>query len=60
MLVAWDTLEAPTYRHEQFPAYQSGREFNDAIIEQLEAIPEFVAACGFQNRRRRVSRRTIF
>ena len=23
--------KAPTYRHEQFPAYQSGREFDDAL-----------------------------
>ena len=49
MIVAWDTVEAPTYRHETFPAYQSGREFDDALIEQLALIPEFVAACGFQN-----------
>jgi DNA polymerase I len=49
VLVAWDTYEETTYRHEQFPAYQSGRDFDDAIIEQLEVIPEFVAACGFQN-----------
>ena len=49
VVVAWDTLEVPTYRHEALPAYQSGREFDDAVIEQLEAIPEFVAACGFQN-----------
>jgi DNA polymerase-1 len=49
VLVAWDTLEAPTYRHENFPAYQSGREFDDAVIEQLEVLPDFVAACGFQN-----------
>ena len=49
VLVAWDTLEAPTYRHENFPAYQSGREFDDALIEQLDVLPEFVAACGFQN-----------
>jgi DNA polymerase I len=48
-LVAWDTLEAPTYRHEEFPAYQSGREFDDALLEQLELIPKFVTACGFQN-----------
>ena len=31
VLVAWDTLEVPTYRHEKFPAYQSGREFDDAL-----------------------------
>jgi exodeoxyribonuclease III len=49
VLVAWDTLDTPTYRHETFPAYQSGREFDKALIEQLDLIPEFVAACGFQN-----------
>src|SRR5262249_23409366 len=49
VLVAWDTLEVPTYRHEKFPAYQSGREFDDALVEQLDALPEFVAACGFAN-----------
>ena len=49
VLVAWDTLEAPTYRHEDFPAYQSGRKFDDALLEQLEVLPEFVTACGFQN-----------
>ena len=49
VLVAWDTLEAPTYRHKDLPAYQSGREFDDALLEQLDALPEFVTACGFQN-----------
>ena len=49
VIVGWDTLEAPTKRHGQFPAYQSGREFDDAIIEQLKVLPEFVAACGFAN-----------
>jgi DNA polymerase-1 len=49
VLVAWDTLEVPTYRNEKFPAYQSGREFDDALLEQLDVLPEFVAACGFQN-----------
>jgi len=29
VLVGWDTLEAATYRHEAFAAYQSGREFDD-------------------------------
>jgi 5'-3' exonuclease-like protein len=38
-----------TYRHEKFPAYQSGREFEDALLEQLRVMPEFVVACGFQN-----------
>ena len=49
VLVGWDTYEAPTYRHEQFAAYQSGREFDDDLIEQLALIPDLVAACGFAN-----------
>src|SRR5262249_52293538 len=47
VLVAWDTLEAPTYRHEALKAYQSGRVFDDELVEQLEVMPQFVAACGF-------------
>src|SRR5688500_866348 len=49
VLVGWDTLDAPTYRHEAFPEYQSGREFDDELVEQLAALPELVAACGFAN-----------
>jgi exodeoxyribonuclease III len=49
VLVAWDTLEEDTYRHEALPAYQSGREFDDELLEQLEVLPDLVAACGFQN-----------
>jgi DNA polymerase-1 len=51
VLVAWDTLEVATYRHVEFSDYQSGREFDDALLEQLDALPEFVGACGFQNAR---------
>src|SRR5256714_2191738 len=47
VLVAWDTLDVPTYRHKALPAYQSGRKFDDALLEQLDALPQFVAACGF-------------
>jgi len=49
VVVAWDTLEAPTKRNELFAPYQSGREFDDELIEQLNLLPEFVAACGFMN-----------
>jgi DNA polymerase I len=49
VIVAWDTLETPTKRHEMFPAYQSGREFAEDLIEQLRTLPQFVAACGFVN-----------
>jgi exodeoxyribonuclease III len=52
VLVGWDTYEEPTYRHEAFAAYQSGREFDDDVIEQLAVVPEFVAACGFVNAKR--------
>ena len=47
VLVGWDTLDAPTYRHQAFEAYQSGREFDPDLVEQLNVLPEFVAACGF-------------
>ena len=47
VLVAWDTLDAPTYRHQTFPAYQSGREFDEELRDQLEFLPQFVRACGF-------------
>jgi hypothetical protein len=33
MVVGWDTLTVPTYRHEAFVAYQSGREFDEALFE---------------------------
>jgi len=49
VLVGWDTLEESTYRHEALPSYQSGREFDDELVEQLKILPEFVAACGFVN-----------
>jgi exodeoxyribonuclease III len=49
VLVGWDTVGVPTDRHKSFPDYQSGRHFDDAILEQLEVLPELVAACGFAN-----------
>jgi DNA polymerase-1 len=47
VLVGWDSLETPTYRHEALPAYQSGREFDDSIVEQLALLPPLVSAFGF-------------
>ncbi len=52
VLVGWDTYEQPTYRHKAFAAYQSGREFDDDVIDQLDVIPQFVTACGFANAKR--------
>ena len=48
-LSAGTALKAQTKRHEMFPAYQSGRQFDDELVEQLSVLPEFVAACGFAN-----------
>ncbi len=47
VVVAWDTLEVPTYRHEEFPPYQSGREFDADLLEQLALLPGLVTAIGF-------------
>ena len=47
VLVAWDSLETPTYRHKALPAYQSGRVFEPSILEQLGMLPAFVESFGF-------------
>ena len=47
VIVGWDTLGVPTYRIEAFPSYQSGRVFDDALVEQLDRLPELVRALGF-------------
>ena len=47
VLVGWDTLDAPTYRHRALEDYQGGRRFDDELVEQLNVLPEFVTACGF-------------
>ena len=47
VLVAWDTLTTPTYRHEALEAYQSGREFDRELLEQLDMLPALVEATGF-------------
>ena len=47
VVVGWDSLEHPTYRHEAFAGYQAGREFDDALLEQLDLAPELVGAMGF-------------
>ena len=47
VVVGWDTLEVPTYRHEAFDGYQSGRVFDAALLEQLPMLPELVRALGF-------------
>jgi DNA polymerase-1 len=51
VVVGWDTLEAPTYRHKAFPAYQSERRFDKELLQQFPRLREFVSACGFINAR---------
>ena len=47
VLVGWDTLEVPTYRHELFAGYQGGREFDADLLDQLDLLPELVRSFGF-------------
>lgn len=47
IVVGWDTLTVPTYRHEAFAPYQSGRVFEPSILEQLDVLPDVVRAAGF-------------
>jgi len=47
VLVAWDTLDVPTYRHEALEAYQSGRVFEPELLEQLDLLPGIVGSIGF-------------
>ena len=53
VLVGWDSLETPTYRHEALPAYQSGREFEAALLEQLGRLPELRSRSASRSARRR-------
>src|SRR5262249_34325924 len=47
VLVGWDSLETPTYRHEALPEYQSGRVFEPSVLEQLGLLPGLVESFGF-------------
>ena len=47
VLVGWDSLDHPTYRHELFAGYQAGRVFDDELLEQLDLLPDVVRSFGF-------------
>ena len=49
VLVGWDSLNSPNHRQRLFPAYQSGRVFDEELLDQLQVLPAFVTACGFAN-----------
>lgn len=46
VLAAFDSLSSPTYRQELLPGYQGGREFDEAILSQLELLPALATAFG--------------
>ena len=46
VVVGWDTIGTPTYRNELLDSYQSGREFDPEILDQLSLLPALVAATG--------------
>ena len=46
VVVAWDTHGVPTYRNALLPTYQSGREFDPEIVDQLALLPALVASTG--------------
>ena len=47
VLVGWDSLETPTYRHQAFEPYQSGRVFEEPLLEQLALLPAVCEKLGF-------------
>jgi 5'-3' exonuclease len=47
VLVGWDTYEIPTYRHKEFEPYQSGRVFEESLLEQLPMMVQLGSAMGF-------------
>jgi len=47
VVVGWDTLEVPTYRHEAFAGYQAGRVFDKSLLDQLGMLPELCSALDF-------------
>lgn len=46
VLVAWDTLDVPTYRHTAFSGYQGGRVFDADLLGQLDLLPSLVRSAG--------------
>jgi DNA polymerase-1 len=47
VVVGWDSLGHPTYRNEAFAGYQAGREFEDALLVQLDLAPGLAGSFGF-------------
>ena len=58
VVVGWDTLFVPTYRHELLPGYQAGREFDPELLEQLDLRPACSRPRESSAARRRGTRQT--
>jgi len=52
VVVGWDTIGEPTYRHGLLPSYQAGRVFDDDLLEQLDLLPVFIRSTGIVNGKR--------
>ncbi|MEP7240747.1 MAG: 5'-3' exonuclease H3TH domain-containing protein [Devosia sp.] len=46
VFVGWDKLSEPNWRARIFPTYQGGRIFEESIVDQLNVLPDLVAALG--------------
>jgi DNA polymerase-1 len=49
VVIGWDTLAEPNWRAKELDGYQGGRIFEDEIVDQLDVLPEFMAAFGVVN-----------
>ena len=47
VFVGWDKLSEANWRAKELEGYQGGRVFEPEIVEQLDALPEFIASFGF-------------
>jgi DNA polymerase-1 len=47
VFVGWDKLSEENWRALELEGYQGGREMDEAIVEQLDVLPEFIASFGF-------------
>src|SRR5919201_4433972 len=47
VFVGFDTVGAPTYRHELLPQYQAGRDLPKELTDQLDRLPALIEALGF-------------
>jgi DNA polymerase-1 len=47
VVACWDSLSVPNFRSELLPVYQTGRVFDDPLLDQLDLMPALVESFGF-------------